>query len=147
MSTSLDFCHASHVSNTTDKRLHTCSLPNSYRLFVSNESVSVVLQNAAGGEVHFTVGDQEGATLTWAEFHNTCQKDAKSQNYAKSVAECLGVLGDRFIMEVGRINQTGEVYMEAFSLVTLTPEGKISMLEAFSDVNASGLLQAAQETE
>ena len=105
------------------------------------------MQNTAGQEVHFTVGDQDDASLTWSEFHTASTKDAKEQDYAKSVAECLGVLGDRFIMEVGRINQAGDVYMEAFLLVTLTPEGKISMLEAFSEVNASGLLEAAQGSE
>lgn len=114
------------------------------RLFVTDEAVSVVIQNSEGEEMHFTVGDQEDATLSWADFQTTVCKDLDEQKYAKSVSECLGVLGDRFIMEVGRINEAGEVYMEGFSLVTINAEGKIIMIEGFTDVNAEGLVQAVE---
>jgi hypothetical protein len=113
-------------------------------LFVSDEVVSVVLQNSEGQELHFTVGDQDDATLSWADFQTTVCKDLEEQKYSKSVSECLGVLGDRFIMEVGRINEDGDVYMEAFSLVTINSDGKIIMIEGFSDVNAEGLVHAVE---
>jgi len=105
--------------------------------------VSVVLQNVAGAEVHFTIGDQEDATMTWEEFQQTSTKDMAAQDYLSTTAECLGVLGDRFILETGRLNKAGEIYQEMFNLVTLNEEGKIIMLESFSDANAATLVGAA----
>ena len=114
-------------------------------LFVDTEPVAVVLQNDEGNEVDFTIGDQEDATLSWKEFHETSTKDLATQDYLKTEAECLGVLGDRFIMQTGRINKAGEVYLEAFLLATLNEAGKITMLESFSNVAASSLVGAASE--
>jgi hypothetical protein len=103
------------------------------------------LQNAEGQEVHFTIGTQEDADMSWQEFHKTTTKDLKSQDFLKTESECLGVLGDRMMMQTGRLNKAGEVYMEAFLLLTLNDAGKITMLEAFSNVNASSLVSAAME--
>ena len=118
-------------------------LPRS--LFVADESVSVVLQNAEGAEVHFTIGDQDDATMTWQEFQETSTQDLTAQNYLKTEGQCLGVLGDRMILETGRFNKDGEVYQEVFALVTLNEDGKITMLEAFSDVNGATLLASAEK--
>ena len=110
-------------------------------LFVS-EPVAVVLQNGEGAEAEFTIGDGEEATLTWGEFHELTTKDLKEQNFLKSESQCLGVLGDRLIMEVGRFNKDGEVYAEAYSLLTFNEEGKIVSVEAFSDPDVGSLLSA-----
>jgi hypothetical protein len=110
-------------------------------LFVS-EPVAVVLQNGEGTEAEFTIGDGEGATLTWGEFHELTTKDLKDQNFLKSESQCLGVLGDRLIMEVGRFNKDGEVYAEAYSLLTFNEGGKIVAVEAFSNPDVESLLSA-----
>ena len=52
-------------------------------------------------------------------------------------SECVGLLGDRMIMHTGRVNKAEEIYTEAYFLLTLTGEGKISMIEAFNDVGTS----------
>ena len=114
-------------------------------LFIKDEPVSVVLQDEEGGEVHFTVGTQEDATISWAELIDMSSKDLKEQDYLKSESECLGVLGDRMMMETGRLNKAGEVYLEAFSLLTLDEEGLITMVEAFSDVHSGTLVGAAAD--
>jgi hypothetical protein len=103
------------------------------------------LQNAKGQEVHVTIGAQDDADMSWKEFHETTTKDLESQNFLKTESECLGVLGDRMMMQTGRLNKAGEVYMEAFLLLTLNDAGKITMLESFSNVNASSLMSAAME--
>jgi ketosteroid isomerase-like protein len=110
-------------------------------LFVS-ELVDVILQNGEGVEAEFTIGDGEEATLTWDVFHELTTKDLKEQSFLKSEAQCLGVLGDRMIMETGRFNKDGEVYAEAYSLLTLNKEGKIVAFEAFSDPDAESLTAA-----
>jgi ketosteroid isomerase-like protein len=110
-------------------------------LFVS-EPVAVILQNGEGVEAEFTIGDGEEATLTWGEFHELTTKDLKEQRFLKSEAQCLGVLGDRMIMEIGRFNKDGEVYAEAYSLLTLNEEGKIVAVEAFSDPEVESLIAA-----
>jgi hypothetical protein len=53
---------------------------------------------------------------------------------------CLGVLGDHMILETGRFNKAGEIYVTAYSLLTLNEAGKIVGLEAFSDVQAASLV-------
>jgi len=111
-------------------------------LFVADEPVAVVLQDAGGGEVCFTLGDLEGCNLSFEEFQKLSAADLAQQDYLRTEAECLGVLGDRMMMEAGRVNKAGEIYQEMFSLVTLNEQGKITMFEAFTDANAAGLLEA-----
>jgi len=82
--------------------------------------------------------------MNWQEFQETTNVDLKAQSYLKTESECLGVLGDRMIMEAGRINQAGEVYQESFALVTLNSDGKIIMLESFSDANVASLVGKAE---
>lgn len=113
-------------------------------LFVKDEPVYIVMQTSEGDEAAFTVADDpEAGTLSWADFLESAAKDLESQNYAKTEAQCLGILGDRMIMEAGRFNKDGVVYLESYSLVTLDEEGKITMFEAFTDPQASNLLSAA----
>ena len=115
-------------------------------LFAAQEGpVIVVLQNAIGIPIEFTVGDQAGANMTWEELRNVTVQDLEAQDFLKVEAQCLGVLGDRMIMETGRFNKAGEVYMEAYGLLTLNKEGKILALEAFSDPQVAKLMAAAQE--
>lgn len=121
-------------------------------LFINDEPLSVVLQNAEGSVLHFTLGDQEEATMSWQEFQETVTADLKAQNYQKTESECLGVLSDRMIMETGRINQANEVYQESFALIPLNKEGKIAMLkitmlESFSDVKVASLTEKAEEVK
>jgi hypothetical protein len=113
-------------------------------LFVS-EPVAVVLQNGEGTEAEFTIGDGEEATVTWGEFHELTTKDLKEQSFLKSESQCLGVLGDRMIMETGRFNKDGEVYAEAYSLLTFNEEGKIVAVEAFSNPEVESLIAAASK--
>ena len=115
-----------------------------HSLFVADEPVSVILQNAKGEELHFTVGNQPDATLRWLEFYQVSSEDLKEQDYLKTESLCLGVLGDRMILENARFNNAGDVYLEAYSLVTLNNTGKIIMVESFSNVNASTLVGAAE---
>ncbi|GAX12219.1 hypothetical protein FisN_1Hh148 [Fistulifera solaris] len=116
-------------------------------LFISDEAVGVVIQSAEGTEVVMTIGDVEGATLSWDEFKESSMKDLEEQGYLKTESQCLGVLGDRMILEAGRFNKAGEEYMSAYSLLTLNEEGKITMFESFSDAHAPGLIQAASLSE
>ena len=116
-------------------------------LFISDEAVGVVIQSAEGTEIVLTIGDVEGATLSWEEFKETFMKDLEEQGYLKTESQCLGVLGDRMILEAGRFNKAGEEYMSAYSLLTLNEEGKVTMFESFSDANAPGLVHAASVGE
>lgn len=121
-------------------------------LFINDEPLSVVLQNAEGSVLHFTLGDQEEATMSWQEFQETVTADLKAQNYQKTESECLGVLSDRMIIETGRIKQANEVYQESFALIPLNKEGKIAMLkitmlESFSDVKVASLTEKAEEVK
>ena len=113
-------------------------------LFVSDQPIVVVLQNAEGTESEFTIGDGEDATMTWMDFHELTMADAKKQDFAKVECQCLGVLGDRMIMESGRFNAAGEVYLESYSLLTVNNEGKITAFEAFTDPQMSGLITAVE---
>jgi ketosteroid isomerase-like protein len=114
-------------------------------LFVKDAPVEVVLQNSAGTESEFTIGggSEDDASLTWEEFHEAATKDLKDQNYAKTETQVLGVLGNRMIMEIGRFNKDGEVYAEAYSLLTFNNAGKILAVESFTDPQAPSLLAAA----
>ncbi|KAL7563649.1 hypothetical protein ACA910_013385 [Epithemia clementina (nom. ined.)] len=112
------------------------------------EPVAVVLQNALGEEVEFSIADQvEGATMSWKDFVDISSKDVQEQSYVKTEAQCLGVLSDRFILATGRFNTEGEVYMEAYTLITVNAAGKIVAVEAFTDSNVSHLTDAAAASE
>ena len=109
-------------------------------MFVTDQPVGCILNGPDGGELEFTVGDDaETATLTWDEFlKQTCQ-DLKAQDFSKTESQCLGMLGDRIILESGRFNSSGEVYHEGYMLVTLNDEGKILLVEAFAGIGAASL--------
>jgi hypothetical protein len=127
-------------------------------LFVEQGPVVVVLQNAEGSEAVFTIVDsketeeEEAATdnpalegrvagsLTWEEFREASAVDLEKQSYAKTEALCLGVLGDRMMMEVGRFNTSGEIIVETYSLLTFNAEGKVTMVETFTDPQVSSVV-------
>ena len=112
-------------------------------LFVSDKLVEVVLQNAEGEEVDTTIGDSGDASLTWEDFKKLSKQDLEAQNYLKTESQCLGVLGDRLILEAARFNKGGEIYLESYSILTLNEEGKVIMFEAFTDPAAAHLTSAA----
>ncbi len=87
----------------------------------------------------FTIGDDDNASMTWEEFQSIPNKDLEEQEYEKTESECLGVLGNRFIMEVARINKAGEAYLVAYNLVEFNDEGKIIEFESFSDLKVTSL--------
>lgn len=123
---------------------------NDYKnLFDLSEPVYVVLQSESGDEVTFTISDdpQADATITWDEFRTSTTIDLKEQNYLKTEAQCLGVLGDRLILEAGRFNTDGEVYVETYSLLTLNDDGKIIMVEAFTDPQTSSLTSTVSDKQ
>ena len=119
------------------------------RLFDASRPVEVVLQNSVGEEAEFLIGSKEVSeevTLSWEEFHQATIKDLQEQNYMKSEAQCLGVLGNRMILETGRFNNDGDVYLESYSLITFNlPDGKIVAVEAFTDPNVDSLFDAATD--
>ena len=116
-------------------------------LFDTKLPVEVVLQNADGEEAEFTIGEKESfdnVTLSWEEFHELTTKDLQEQNYLKSESQCLGVLGNRMIMETGRFNNDGVVYMESYSLISFNlSDGKIIAVESFTDPHVNSLYDAA----
>lgn len=83
--------------------------------------------------------------MTFEEFQEVSKRDLLEQEYLRTESECLGILGDRMILEAARVNKAGEIYMETFSLVTCNKDGKIIMLEAFSDLRVASLLEKAAE--
>lgn len=106
-------------------------------LFAS--SVFVTLQDGKGDEILFSIGSDDNASMTWTEFQQTTAIDVVSQNYEKTESVCLGVLGNRLIMEVARVNTAGEVYLVAYNLVEFSEEGKIVEFESFSDLQTTSL--------
>lgn len=119
-----------------------------FKALFTSEPVTVVLQNAEGNEAVFTIGDEgEETTMSWQEFYEFSSKDLKDQDYQKTEAQCLGALGDRVLMETGRFNKSGEVYVETYCLLTLNKDGKIIMFESFSDPQATSLFAAAEGSE
>jgi hypothetical protein len=101
--------------------------------------VTVVLQDSNGEEVLFTIGTDENASMTWKEFQQASQQELVQQDYQNTESECLGVLGNRALMEVARINTAGETYLVAYILVTFDETGKIVEFESFSNLQATSL--------
>ena len=89
--------------------------------------VEVVIQGSDGHEACFTIADDnEEATLDWKTFFEMSTAELKEQDYVKTESQCLGVLGPRCILEMGRFNSSGEVYAESIALLTMGREsGKI----------------------
>jgi hypothetical protein len=123
------------------------SLDNFKGLFSEDDPVYVVLQNKDGVEAEFSIGDQEDSDMTWKDFMSVAFIDLEVQNYVKTESLSLGLLGNRTILEVGRINTDGECYLTATSLIEFNPEGKIIGFEAFSDLKADEIFAAGKETE
>ena len=106
-----------------------------FKSMFSTGLVEVVIQGSDGHEACFTIADDnEEATLDWKSFFEMSTAELKEQDYAKTESQCLGVLGPRCILEMGRFNSKGDVYQESISLLTLGQEsGKIVAFEAFTD--------------
>jgi hypothetical protein len=105
----------------------------------------VMLQNADGDEIEFTLGDSEECTMSWNEFADTALKDLEAQNYDCTTSNCLGVLSNRMILETGRVNKDGELYMMATALLEFNNDGKIVGFESFNSVDVDSLIQAVSE--
>jgi hypothetical protein len=100
------------------------------------EHVYVVLQNSEGDEVEFSIGhDAELSTMTWEDFAASAFNGLEEQQYDKTISECLGVLGNRMILETGRLNTSGELYLTATSLVEFNGEGKVIGFESFNPMD------------
>lgn len=108
-------------------------------------SVAVVLQTSTGDEATFTIGG-EGA-IDWAEFADLTSKDMEEQDYKQTESASMGILGNRMILEAGRINSKDELYMNTCMVLTLDKSGKITKLEAFADSVAPSVLDAALAAE
>jgi hypothetical protein len=105
----------------------------------------VVLQSADGQEVEFTLGDSSDCTMSWDQFTDVAFKDLEEQRYDCTTASCLGVLGNRMIMETARLNKDGEMYTTATSLLEFNDEGKVIGFESFNSVDMEGAVQAVAE--
>ncbi|GKY95666.1 hypothetical protein MPSEU_000527600 [Mayamaea pseudoterrestris] len=121
-----------------------------FRALFIDEPVLVVLQNAVGEEAEFTIADAapEGeidpvVTMTWDDFRDMALKDLKDQDYSKTETQCLGTLGNRMIMESGRFDTSGNVYLETYQLISFDDQGKITAVEIFADPAATSLFEAA----
>ena len=113
---------------------------------IEKEPVYLVLQGPDGNEIETSIGDvATEADMSWETFQKLISKDVQQQEFLKLEAVCLGVLGDRMMIETGRFNKSGEVYLEAYSLLTITQDtGKVSMFEAFVDTQLSGFMKEAE---
>jgi hypothetical protein len=69
----------------------------------------IVLQNSDGKEVEFTLGDGSECTMAWDQFTDAAFRDLETQRYSSTTSNCLGVLGNRMILETGRLNKDGEL--------------------------------------
>jgi hypothetical protein len=136
---------------TLTKAFHEGDVSEFRSLFAYQEPVVVVLQDASGNEAVCKIVDSRDASeepaegedtvtsLTWEEFRAASASDLESQNFFKTEAQCLGVLGDRLILEAGRFNRDGIVYLESYSLLTFNHEGKVTMVETFTDPQVASL--------
>jgi hypothetical protein len=114
-------------------------------LFIQDEPIYTVLQDAEGHEIETSIGT--GGELSWETFQELSSKDLKEQNFLKIEAQCLGVLGDRMLLETGRFNEAGEVYLEAYSLLTIDGNGKVTMVEAFVDTQMASVQAELTKSE
>jgi uncharacterized protein YuzE len=105
----------------------------------------VVLQSSDGKEVEFTLGDSSDCTMSWDQFTDAAFKDMEEQGYASTTTNCLGVLGNRMILETGRLNKDGELYTTAVSLLEFNDEGKVIGFESFNAVDIDGAIEAVAE--
>lgn len=105
----------------------------------------IILQNADGQEVEFTLGDTSDCTMSWDQFTDAAFKDLEAQGYASTTSNCLGVLGNRMILETGRLNKDGELYTTATALLEFNGEGKVIGFESFNAVDIDGVVQAVTE--
>jgi hypothetical protein len=97
--------------------------------------------------ISVTVGDEEegdnASTFTWNELLGLLNKDIGVHDYQRTESACLGVLGNRMILEAGRINSKDEMYMNVVSLITMNDDGKLIRFEAFADSASPALFDAA----
>jgi hypothetical protein len=102
--------------------------------------------NKDGEEAILAIGEEgdEPITMTWDVFGQLIRGDFESAEYAKTEAECLGILGNRMLLEVNRFNKQDEVYMNAVSVLTLNKEGLIERIEAFGDPQVDSVTDQAE---
>ncbi|KAL3928348.1 MAG: hypothetical protein SGARI_005060 [Bacillariaceae sp.] len=110
------------------------------------DSCFVVLQDGEGQEVEFTLGEGDDCNMTWDQFTEAAFKDLEAQKYDYTTSNCLGVLGQRMILETGRMNTDAELYMMASMLVEFREDGKIVGIESFNSVDIDTALDAVAKT-
>jgi hypothetical protein len=108
-------------------------------------TVELVLQTSDGSTAAFTIGD--GASVEWQDFAGLSGKDLEAEDYKETEAASMGILGNRMILETGRINQKEELYMNAVSIITISANGKVAKLESFADSLVPSVLDAAMAAE
>jgi hypothetical protein len=119
-----------------------------FRALFTPGIVEVVLQGVNDKEACFTVADDNPeATLDWKTFIDQASAELQDQDYLKTESQCLGVLGPRCIMEQGRFNTKGEVYLEMVAVLTLNVDGLIVAYEAFSEPLLKALTDNATTKE
>ena len=59
----------------------------------------VILQSEDGGELEFSLGDDPDCSMSWEQFAEASFKDLEEQKYDCTTTNCLGVLGNRMILE------------------------------------------------
>ena len=107
----------------------------------------VVLQDSEGQEVEFSLGEGDDCNMTWDQFIEAAFKDLEAQKYDYTTSDCLGVLGNRMILETGRMNTDGELYMMASALVEFREDGKVVGWESFNAVDVDSAIAAVEKTK
>ena len=125
----------------------TGTMDNLKSLFHERE-VYVVLQGQDGKVAEFMIGvNPETCVMSWEDFQEHAFADLKSQDYKLTQSSMLGLLGNRMILETGRINSKDECYMVATSVIEFDDDGKIIGFEAFSDIGVDSLVEAATDAK
>jgi hypothetical protein len=101
--------------------------------------------DAGGGTASFTCGD--GGSVSWEDFVELAVKDLSDQDYAYTESASLGILGNRMVLETARINQSEEMYTNNCSVLTLSKNGKVSVMESFADLAATSFVVAGLAAE
>lgn len=96
-----------------------------------------------GTTATFSIGAGEAASISWQEFAELSGSSLEEQDFASVEAACTGILGNRMILETARINSKDEIYMNAFAVLTLSPEGKVASFESFADSVAPAVIDVA----
>lgn len=102
---------------------------------IFTKNLELIVNGKDGKSTILRIGEESatGVDMTWDVLYNNGKEKIEQEKYEETECDCLAVLGDRIIMQACRYNQSGELYMKAYSVCHLTHAGKVSRLESFSD--------------